>query len=116
VGIDQNALVRKYNESTLVAYAPYNEPFGLVPLEAMACGKPVVGVREGGVKETVVDNYTGILVERDPRKFGRAIQSLLKNPSQVALYGENGRKYVLENWSWEKSTLELEQHMHEITL
>lgn len=114
VGVDQNTLIRKYNESILVVYAPYNEPFGLVPLEAMACGKAVVGVREGGIKETVVDGKTGILVERDPRKFGLAIQSLLENPSLAALYGKKGRKHVLENWSWERSTAELERHLEEI--
>jgi glycosyltransferase involved in cell wall biosynthesis len=116
VGVDQAALVRKYNEAALVAYAPYNEPFGLVPLEAMACGKPVVGVCEGGVKETVVDNYTGTLVNRDPKVFGAAIQSVLENPSLMARYSENSRKHVLENWSWEKSVTELERHLRSVTL
>lgn len=113
VGVDHNTLIRKYNDAVLVAYAPYNEPFGLVPLEAMACGKPVVGVREGGVKETVVNDYTGLLVDRDPQQFGRAIQTLLENPSLVALYGKNGRTHVLENWSWEKSVADLEKHLLE---
>jgi glycosyltransferase involved in cell wall biosynthesis len=113
VGVDHNTLIRKYNDAVLVAYAPYNEPFGLVPLEAMACGKPVVGVREGGVKETVVNDYTGLLIDRDPQQFGRAIQTLLENPSLVALYGKNGRTHVLENWSWEKSVADLEKHLLE---
>ncbi len=110
VGIDQNTLIRKYNEAILVAYAPFNEPFGLVPLEAMACGKPVVGIREGGVKETVVDNYTGVLVDRDPRKFAEAIQRLIDDPALASQFGKNGREHVLENWSWEKSNSRLEQH------
>jgi glycosyltransferase involved in cell wall biosynthesis len=114
MGVDQDTLIRKYNDALFVVYAPYNEPFGLVPLEAMACGKAVVGVREGGVKETVVDGKTGILVERDPRKFGSAIQSLLENPSLVALYGKKGRKYVLANWSWENAVTNLEKHLLEV--
>jgi glycosyltransferase involved in cell wall biosynthesis len=111
VGANQATLVQKYNNAVLVAYAPYNEPFGLVPLEAMACGKPVVGVDEGGVKETVVNQYTGLLVERDPRKFGEAIQLLLEEPTLRNQYGKNGRKHTLDNWSWEKSVNKLEQYM-----
>jgi glycosyltransferase involved in cell wall biosynthesis len=114
VGVNQATLIQKYNHAALVAYAPYNEPFGLVPLEAMACGKPVVGVDEGGVKETVVNQYTGLLVERDPRKFGKAIQMLLENQTLIDQYGKNGRKHTLENWSWEKSVYKLEQYIHTV--
>jgi glycosyltransferase involved in cell wall biosynthesis len=115
VGVDQKTLVQKYKQSALVAYAPYNEPFGLVPLEAMACGKPVVGVAEGGIKETVIDKYTGLLVERDAQKFGQAVQSLLENRPLIAEYGRNGRQHVLEHWSWDKSVSNLERHMDQVT-
>jgi glycosyltransferase involved in cell wall biosynthesis len=111
VGVNQATLIQKYNNAALIAYAPYNEPFGLVPLEAMACGKPVVGVDEGGVKETIVNKYTGLLVKRDPRKFGEAIQLLLEDQTLIDQYGKNGRKHTLENWSWEKSVNKLEQYL-----
>ena len=114
VGVDQPTLVQRYKEATLIAYAPYNEPFGLVPLEAMACGKPVVGVDEGGVRETVVHNHTGLLVERDACMFGKAIQSLLENPELAGSYGMNGRRHVIENWSWEKAVDQLEEHMQKL--
>ena len=111
VGVDQATLVQRYNAATFIVYAPYNEPFGLVPLEAMACGKPVVGVNEGGVKETVVNHVTGVLVERHAESFGRAVQRLLEDSTLVGQYGKNGRKHVLEKWSWEKSVEQLENHM-----
>src|SRR5690349_20288505 len=114
VGLNQNALVRRYNDSVLVAYAPYNEPFGLVPLEAMSCGKPIVGVDEGGVRETVRDGVTGLLIERNPQKFGEAIQRLLEDQTVLGQYGRNGRQYVMENWSWEKAVTVLENHMYSI--
>lgn len=114
VGLDQGTLVRRYNDAALVAYAPYNEPFGLVPLEAMSCGKPVVGVDEGGVRETVQSGLTGTLVERNPQKFGKAIQLLLEDQTLMDQYGRNGRQYVMENWSWEKAVNALEAHMYSI--
>jgi glycosyltransferase involved in cell wall biosynthesis len=114
VGVDQNTLIRRYTEATLVAYAPHNEPFGLVPLEAMACAKPVVGVNEGGVKETVKHELTGLLVNRDACKFGETVQFLLENPALIDAYGRNGRRDVLQNWSWEKAVQELERQMYNV--
>ena len=114
VGIDQKTLVQRYNASRLVVYAPRNEPFGLVPLEAMACGKPVIGIDEGGVKETVKHGFTGLLVDRNAGIFGEAIQSLLENSALIAEYGRNGRRHVLENWSWDQAVLELERHMYSL--
>lgn len=114
VGINLASLIRKYREARLVVYAPYDEPFGLVPLEAMACGKPVVGVNEGGVKETVVHNSTGILMERNAQKFGESIEFLLNSPDLIEQYGRNGRTHAVKNWSWEKSVAELEQRMYQI--
>ena len=116
VRVDQDTLIRRYNEAALVAYAPYNEPFGLVPLEAMACGKPVVGINEGGVKETVMHESTGVLVGRDPHGFGKAIQLLLEDPRLAKQYGINGRNHVLVNWSWERAITEIERHLNEVIL
>lgn len=111
INLNVEQLRREYNEAMICVYAPVAEPFGLVPLEAMACGTPVVGVREGGVQESIVDGYTGLLTERDPRQFGLAVQHLLTRPALVAEYGRNARTYVLENWTWEQSVAQLEWHL-----
>ncbi len=113
VGVTQDVLVQRYNEAFLVAYTPHNEPFGLVPLEAMACAKPVVGVNEGGVKETVVHKYTGLLVERNPAEFGAAIKQLIENPALATKYGRNGREHVVKNWTWERAISKLTTHLEE---
>ena len=57
--IDDNELVDILNRATAMVYAPRLEPFGLAPLEANACGLPVVAVAEGGVRETIIDGVNG---------------------------------------------------------
>jgi glycosyltransferase involved in cell wall biosynthesis len=106
--LNAEELAVEYNKARLCVYAPVLEPFGLVPLEAMSCGTPVVGVREGGVQESIIDEHTGLLVERDPEKFAQAIQRLLSDPGLADEYGRNGREHVLKNWTWEQSVGSLE--------
>ena len=68
----------------VVVCTPWYEPFGIVPLEAMACGVPVVGSAVGGLLDSVVDGQTGILVPpRDPVAIARAVRSLLDSRSSV---------------------------------
>ncbi|GAP13472.1 glycosyltransferase [Longilinea arvoryzae] len=104
-------LLLEYNQAQLCAYAPLQEPFGLVPLEAMACGTPVLAVAEGGVCESVREGFNGRLTPRDPRRFAAALEDLLEDPVELSRLGKNGRQDVLENWSWERSTGRLESHL-----
>ncbi len=106
--VDAKTLVDLYNEAALVVYAPVREPLGLVPLEAMACETPVVGVAEGGVRETVKDFATGILTSRSAKHFGAAVQKLLQDGELRERLGRAGRRDVLENWSWDRTALQVE--------
>lgn len=112
--LNAEQLCVEYNKARLCVYAPVLEPFGLVPLEAMACGTPVVGVREGGVQESIVHEVTGLLVERDPGRFAAAVQSLLAQPTLAADYGRNAREHVLTQWSWERSVAQVEEQLQAI--
>lgn len=113
-GVKVDGLRDLYNRARACVYAPVMEPFGLVPLEAMACGAPVVGVREGGVRESVVHEETGLLVARDAKLFGEAVMRLLASPELAESYGRNGREHVLRNWSWERSVAVLETALAEV--
>ena len=112
--ISDDDLVRLYNTVALTLYTPVMEPFGFVPLESMACGTPVVGVREGGVRESVVDGVTGVLVDRDPAEFARTVQALLADGERRDRYGCQGREHVLRNWTWEASVTWLEHHLEDV--
>jgi len=111
VGMNVDELRGLYNRARFCVYAPVMEPFGLVPLEAMACGTPVIGIREGGVQESVIHEKTGLLVARDTQLFGAAIQHLLINPKLAEIYGHKGREHVEKNWTWEKSVSILSSHL-----
>ncbi len=109
--VDDARLVELYNQALVTLYAPVREPFGLAPLESMACATPVVAVQEGGIPETVLPEQTGLLVPRDPQQFAAAVQRLLANPELAAAYGQAGRQQVLLHWTWEQAAQTIEEHL-----
>ncbi len=99
VGIDEAQLVECYNRACLFVYAPALEPFGLVPLEAAACGLPSVGVAEGGVKETITDGETGLLTRRDTDEFAAAVTKLLDSPDLRDRLGRQALDNTIKKWN-----------------
>jgi len=79
------------------------EPLGLVPLESMACGTPVIGVKEGGVRESIIDGQTGILIDRDAQALADAVIRLMESPELHERFSQNGITYVREQWNWDKA-------------
>ena len=109
--VSDETLLQLYNRAQVVACASILEPFGLVPLEAMACAAPVVAVAEGGLRESVVPGVTGYLVDRSPVEFGQAIARVVTNPALARRMGEAGRDLVLREWTWEKAVGKLNAHL-----
>jgi D-inositol-3-phosphate glycosyltransferase len=97
---DMPALLRS---ADLVVCSPWYEPFGIVPLEAMACGVPVVASAVGGMLDTVVDGVTGMLVTpRDPVALAEVVGPLLEAPSRRAEFAQAGLDRVHSCYSWDR--------------
>jgi glycosyltransferase involved in cell wall biosynthesis len=100
-----------YNTVDVVLYPTIkDEPLGLVPLEAMACGRPVVASRSGGIVESVVHGTTGYLVRPDDAvELAQRIALLLSNPRGSIAMGASGRRRVEESFSAEAHATALTQ-------
>jgi glycosyltransferase involved in cell wall biosynthesis/phosphoheptose isomerase len=82
---------------------PWYEPFGITPLEAMACGVPVVASAVGGLIDTVVDGMTGVHVPpRDPERVADAVRSLLADPGTCAKFGRAGAERARRLYDWRR--------------
>ena len=83
-----------FQTALCVVYTPDKEHFGIVPLEAMFAGTPVLAVNSGGPLETVRDGETGFLREPTPEAFGEALMVLIEDPSRATHMGKRGRAHV----------------------
>ncbi|GAA1625242.1 glycosyltransferase [Georgenia ruanii] len=87
----------------VVVATPWYEPFGIVPLEAAACGRPLVGSAVGGLLDTVRDGVTGLLVHpRDPAALAAALGPLLADPARRRQYGAAARRRAVELYGWDQ--------------
>jgi D-inositol-3-phosphate glycosyltransferase len=78
----QSELVHVYRAADVVTVPSYSESFGLVALEAQACGTPVVAAAVGGLRTAVADGVSGVLVEgHDARRWASVLRSLLEDPA-----------------------------------
>jgi type III pantothenate kinase len=95
---DLPALLRS---ADVVVSAPWYEPFGIVPLEAMACGVPVVASAVGGMIDSVVDGVTGLHVPpRDPERLAAVLRALLADPRRRAAFGRSGVQRARRLYDW----------------
>jgi starch synthase len=113
--VDRDVVIQLYAHATIFCCPSIYEPFGIINLEAMACGTPVVASNVGGIPEVVVDGETGLLVPLeqqeappyepvDPQGFSRdlaaALNRLLADPALRARMGEAGRQRVEAQFAW----------------
>ncbi|HSC70723.1 MAG TPA: glycosyltransferase family 4 protein, partial [Candidatus Methylomirabilis sp.] len=93
--IPRRQLLERYRQAAIFCLPSRQEGFGIVFLEAMACGKPIVAARAAAVPETVADGENGFLVDPDdPEALARALMALLREPDLCQEMGEAARRRV----------------------
>ena len=99
----------------VVVTVPWYEPFGIVPLEAMACGRPVVASAVGGLTDTVVDGVTGLLVPpRDPRRLASVLRDLLASPRLRTRLARAGLGRARAHYTWQQVAARTEAVYEEV--
>jgi glycosyltransferase involved in cell wall biosynthesis len=99
----RDALRYFYSAADVFVTMPWYEPFGITPVEAMACGVPVIGARVGGVQYSVEDGRTGFLVEpRNADALARRLAHFFSNPSIPRLLGKRARRRACERFTWDR--------------
>ncbi|MEU0970942.1 glycosyltransferase [Streptomyces sp. NPDC005917] len=102
-GVGPERMPRLMSGADLVLSVPRYEPFGIVPVEAMACCAPVLATAVGGQLDTVVDGVTGVHVPADEdHDLGPAVRELLDDPVRLGRYGAAGRRRVLAHYTWDR--------------
>ncbi|MEU4674028.1 glycosyltransferase [Amycolatopsis sp. NPDC023774] len=98
-----------------VVCTPWYEPFGIVPLEAMACGVPVVAAAVGGLTDTVVDGVTGLLVRpRRADELAARVRLLIEDPGLRHAYGSAGLDRARARYSWDRVAADTVRAYHKI--
>ena len=97
---DPRAVARIIASCDAFVHANDKEPFGLIVLEAMACGRPVVGVNAGGVAETVNDTVGQLARTADPRHYAEAVEALFQR--DIEAIGAAARVHTVETFAWNR--------------
>ena len=101
--VDREHMPALLRSADVVVCPAWYEPFGIVPLEAMACGVPVVATAVGGHIDSVVHGVTGLHVPpHAPEALAAAAGELLRDPARRAEYGRAGARRVAERFGWER--------------
>jgi len=114
--ISEKNLVALYNEADLYLYAAVQEDFGLGPVEAEACGTPVIAWNDGGPSETILDGVTGYVVTPyDEDEYLEKTLKILSDDDLRNKMGENGIKYAKANFTWKHHMDILEKTIRKLT-
>ncbi|MCJ7450366.1 MAG: glycosyltransferase family 4 protein [Candidatus Nanohaloarchaeota archaeon QJJ-9] len=111
--ISEEKLIELYSTSVFVLPSSY-EGLGMVYLEAMSCGSPVIGCRNSAVPEVIKDGETGYLVDRSTEAVEEALRKLLSSPEDIEEMGKAGREWVVEDFTWSEIARRTEQIYREL--
>lgn len=111
----RHQLRRYYCAADVFVTTPWYEPFGITPVEAMACSRPVVGADTGGIRYTVVDGETGFLVPpREPAQLAAKLDVLARDPALAARMGAAGLRRARKLFTWDSVGMQLARTFEEL--
>jgi D-inositol-3-phosphate glycosyltransferase len=104
-----------YSAADIFVTTPWYEPFGITPLEAMACGVPVIGSNVGGIKYSITPGVTGHLVEPNhPAELADCIDRMLAQPAVLENMKKNCLYRVRRLFTWAKVSSSIAEYYHGI--
>ncbi|WP_366249948.1 glycosyltransferase [Terribacillus aidingensis] len=107
-------LLELYKDSMAVLFTAPNEDWGIVPLEGMAAGKPVIAINQGGPKESIINEVTGYLADNNIDDYKSAIDKLINNENKLQM-GLNAREHV-QKFSWDNFTKVIDDEIDSLIL
>jgi glycogen synthase len=114
--LPQNEVVALLSAASVFVAPSLYEPFGIMNLEAMACQRPVVSTRVGGITDVVLDGETGLLVPpNNPDELANAVSKIVADPKLGEHMGEAGRRRVEDRFTWDKVAVETLSVYNEVT-
>jgi glycosyltransferase involved in cell wall biosynthesis len=113
---ERQELRNYYCAADVFVTTPWYEPFGITPVEAMACGTPVIGSAVGGIKSTVRHNETGFLVPpKDPDALAARLAELLSDPVRLANFGARSLEHARTHFTWRRVAGDLAKIYDEVS-
>jgi glycosyltransferase involved in cell wall biosynthesis len=112
--ISENDLPNLYRKSDIFLWPTHREGFGLPPMEALACGTPVVGTDSGAMRDYLQDGKTGFIVPiKEPKQLGQRLYELATHPQLRATMGSAAAQ-SMKAWDWELQSGKLEQYLQKL--
>lgn len=112
--LTEEELIIIYNQAVATFCLSRLETFGLVPLESMACGIPVLATNVSGHRETVADKKAGFLVEFSPQEIADRLLYIIEHPQEARKMGEKAREHTVTVWDWKKRIVDLEKGLQQL--
>jgi len=109
--VSEKVLSKLYSNCLSLVYVPLDEDWGLIPLEAAASEKPIIASDEGGLKETIINNKTGLLIKNiSAKNIAEKMNYLIEHKSSAKKLGKNAKKH-LKNFDWKYLLFNFQEYL-----